>query len=394
MDYLVLFPTVFVESGDSTVLLYNATLKKSLLINNDIVVKCLKDRLNDYLNIFELCSDVFKNSESKEIIQTIETECFGWIGNGSTPPIQPAPFIQINGLTNTNSNELKNELDYFSLYELSICVKGDLSSSTGTLWTSYSQKELDLNLLEIFLKNAYLMSNLKRINIYGDNLKEYRRLNEVVQILIDNCPKIEEIVIHCSIDDVAIICETSIKTINLCKFVVTIDGDTTLDYYAIIRNNHQISNFIFRIRTSEDVSRYSYLIQSAKSQIKPCPIISEDNTSFIKDLLSMTSTDLLLSNKTSKEILLNSRINLNYYGEMIISSNGDIYSSLHEKPCGNIIDKKIEEATYLLQSTSKLWYLVRDNIPSCQNCPFKHLCPPISYYELILNDYCLCDIKN
>lgn len=391
MDYLVLFPTVFVEQGNTKVLLYNVDSKKTLLISNELVVRDLKARKDNYLNVFHLSSDIFRVSEAKNVIQTIENECFGWIGSGAAPPIQPAPFLQINASKHSPTIVHQKEYDYFSLYELSICIKGELSSTFGTVLTSCSQKELNFNDFEYFFKNAYLMTNLKCINIYGDDFKRYVGLADFIRIIVNQSLKCN-LIIHCRATDIPILCEKNIDIVNYCKFHATIDGNSSVDFISELFQTYPISTFVFPIRTREDVASYCRLLQVINIPIRPCPIVMKRNKSFIKEQLIID--DILHTKKTYKEILLNTRINLNYYGGMFISSSGDIYASLHEDSFGNIKNQNIEEATYDLQKNSKSWYLIRDNVSPCQDCVFRHLCPPISSYEFVYKTYNLCNIKN
>ena len=83
-------------------------------------------------------------------------------------------------------------------------------------------------------------------------------------------------------------------------------------------------------------------------------------------------------------------LNDNLFGKLTIFPTGEVYSNVNFPTIGNIQDQKLSEIVYSeIENYFKPWFFTRDYV-SCKNCVNKYLCPSISNYEIVANEYNMC----
>jgi pseudo-rSAM protein len=92
------------------------------------------------------------------------------------------------------------------------------------------------------------------------------------------------------------------------------------------------------------------------------------------------------------EIFQKQVLNTYNYGNLIISSEGKIYSNINNAPTGDIETPLIEIIKKEINSNLS-WFKIR-NMEPCNNCVYQWLCPSPSDYEIAINKPNLCHIKN
>jgi pseudo-rSAM protein len=123
------------------------------------------------------------------------------------------------------------------------------------------------------------------------------------------------------------------------------------------------------------------------------PYFNEKNHEFFKSNVFIDKKDFNNSPIPFKDILKNGKINLNYFGRLIISNKGDIYTSFHCRKIGNMKDDlKNTILNEMKKNTS--WRILRKNYLPCKSCTYELLCPPISDLERSMGRNNLCFIKD
>lgn len=104
-------------------------------------------------------------------------------------------------------------------------------------------------------------------------------------------------------------------------------------------------------------------------------------------------TDIKDARPTMKEIIERKNINRNYYGKLIIRSDGNIYSNINDTPIGNIRHSLPADVVLKEVKDGASWRLIRSSEKPCSDCLYSLLCPPISNYEVVIGRNNLCNIK-
>ncbi len=161
----------------------------------------------------------------------------------------------------------------------------------------------------------------------------------------------------------------------------------SMENIGAIINNEKIQ-FDFIVENVDDCMYWDTIIEELNIQnyvIKP--IANKNNTQFILDNVFLTQSEILQLKFNKREIFSHQVLNSNFFGHLIITPEGKVYSNFNKPELGTINDS----IKFLLSKELKLknsWLLIRDNV-ECSNCLYQWLCPSISNYELYLQTKCI-----
>lgn len=120
------------------------------------------------------------------------------------------------------------------------------------------------------------------------------------------------------------------------------------------------------------------------------PWYTEDNMDFFKEYIYNDFKDIIEQKNTKQHIFRKQILNDNLFGKLTIFPTGEVYSNVNFPTIGNIQDQKLSEIVYSeIENYFKPWFFTRDYV-SCKNCVNKYLCPSISNYEIVANEYNMC----
>lgn len=120
------------------------------------------------------------------------------------------------------------------------------------------------------------------------------------------------------------------------------------------------------------------------------PWYTGDNMDFFKEYIYNDFKDIIEQKNTKQHIFRKQILNDNLFGKLTIFPTGEVYSNVNFPTIGNIQDQKLSEIVYSeIENYFKPWFFTRDYV-SCKNCVNKYLCPPISNYEIVANEYNMC----
>ncbi|WP_130882520.1 TIGR04150 pseudo-rSAM protein [Parabacteroides distasonis] len=121
------------------------------------------------------------------------------------------------------------------------------------------------------------------------------------------------------------------------------------------------------------------------------PWYTGDNMDFSSKNIFIMILKILQNKKNTKQHIFRKQIlNDNLFGKLTIFPTGEVYSNVNFPTIGNIQDQKLSEIVYSeIENYFKPWFFTRDYV-SCKNCVNKYLCPSISNYEIVANEYNMC----
>lgn len=120
------------------------------------------------------------------------------------------------------------------------------------------------------------------------------------------------------------------------------------------------------------------------------PWYTGDNMDFFKEYIYYDFKDIIEQKNTKQHIFRKQILNDNLFGKLTIFPTGEVYSNVNFPTIGNIQDQKLSEIVYSeIENYFKPWFFTRDYV-SCKNCVNKYLCPSISNYEIVANEYNMC----
>lgn len=120
------------------------------------------------------------------------------------------------------------------------------------------------------------------------------------------------------------------------------------------------------------------------------PWYTGDNMDFFKEYIYNDFKDIIEQKNTKQHIFRKQVLNDNLFGKLTIFPTGEVYSNVNFPTIGNIQDQKLSEIVYSeIENYFKPWFFTRDYV-SCKNCVNKYLCPSISNYEIVANEYNMC----
>lgn len=120
------------------------------------------------------------------------------------------------------------------------------------------------------------------------------------------------------------------------------------------------------------------------------PWYTGDNMDFFKEYIYNDFKDIIEQKNTKQHIFRKQILNNNLFGKLTIFPTGEVYSNVNFPTIGNIQDQKLSEIVYSeIENYFKPWFFTRDYV-SCKNCVNKYLCPSISNYEIVANEYNMC----
>lgn len=124
------------------------------------------------------------------------------------------------------------------------------------------------------------------------------------------------------------------------------------------------------------------------------PWYTGDNIEFFKKYVYNSFDDIIEQQNNKQQIFRKQIVNENLFGKLTIFPTGEVFSNVNYPAIGNIQNQKLSEIVYSeIDAFSQPWFFTREYV-SCKNCVNKYLCPSISNYEIVANEYNMCYLNN
>ena len=169
------------------------------------------------------------------------------------------------------------------------------------------------------------------------------------------------------------------------KLIVYIDDLTRFDdAKGPSRLNNVSVSFFCQIQDSKDA------LELDKHEIPIVPFPAPDaSADIIHALLDYSVDDILHTKSTKLELYMKKAFNPNFFGRILVDNSGNYFSYPFRCP----EDKGLRTLSAVVKNMrgNHFWYLNRsDFFDRCRNCAFVDLCPPLSNYEINLQQtFCL-----
>ena len=254
---------------------------------------------------------------------------------------------------------------------------------------------MDIDKLSTFLEPVITSRTLSRINLLGDDILNYQYLNNLLDLFLP----IEDEVVICYYLRIQNIIEHKEK-INLLsqfnnfKFIFCVNDDSYMKYIDNVLEYLPKNKIEFNclVESVDDVNIYNYF-ENNNFKYNLVPFYNGENKMFFEDNVYIDINDLNTLSPNQNDVFKNIKMNTNNFGKLIIINNGDVFANLNHEKLGNIASNKVTEIISNEYKNGKSWFLSRNNAVPCKDCIYNILCPPITNYELVINQNNLCHIK-
>lgn len=399
-------PYSYLEIVAEKILLLNTLNQESIIIENNRYFNTLfKSIIKSKNGVVKIDDEDLK--QNKSIFSKIRNKFIGeYISLELCPniPVNFYPLFKINNdfyLKNTKTPDNAHEI--FQNATIFLSLNADVLGNPE--FVKY-RKILNINnanglnpkSLISFLKQSR-GTNLSNIEIFG--LKDYKEIEMKTIISIFKSFSLnihfnfnsEELLDLCSSNNTSLFNKTNGNFIFKINYPV---------------KNYEEKNFnkLFKLIQTKENYIFSFFIESKKEYDVVEKIISKytdinyniypifnKNLSFFKSTVFNNLTDILKSETSMVKIFKNKKINSNYFGNLIIANDGQVYTSCFEKAIGNISKDNLSSFIQKSISKNESWFLVRNSVMPCNSCLLKNICPPISDYEFLIGRYDLCNVK-
>lgn len=394
----------------SEVLFYNE-LNHSILKSEskNILQFCNELCSNQNLSVIEISSQDLKNDELNHFIQDIRTHFMGDLIDQELSVGKPIQFQSKVKINNDIEHLLKNSLvsvpNFITpfLSELNIYINGTCDLDCQFCNYAYKQNiccnkqsgsEISIEHIQKIISQTQT-SNLTNINISGGNIFKHSQFNDIISELSE---LYSNKTLHCHIQHF----NTSDK-INNCKLRKFAFNFICSKDVSIEEINFTIStceslgftyNFHFPIESEEEYFLFENKMNTIDLKnytIKP--LFNHRNGQFFKENIFIDHDDIQESEPEAKDIYTNQKVNTNFFGKINIATDGNVYASFNQNALGNISENSISELLYRELKEGTCWLRTRNQISPCSDCAYQNLCPPISNYEEVMEQYNLCHVK-
>lgn len=399
--WLVLYPFIFIFSKEKNVLFYNSQTGNYIVNISSRIDRELKLLDNSYS--IEITLDELNESVVSSLISRLINNRFGeLVPRKSTlkKPISVIPQLIIDNYSlNTLSVDSFKKFSEFT--ELTLYINGKCSnncancgvSSKQHLWCFKQKGELSIERIVSFL-SFIPFSGLIKLSIAGGDIFSYKHL-ETLCSYISNFSIAKRFVIHSL---------SIIKNANNLKWLfgsnntidVLFEPQRSVERFAkvseLLDSNQLFSRFILEVISIEDYTYAMELADRFQRSVEIVPTYIGTNREFFVDNIYLNMESILNNRLSMREIFAHQLINTNRFGRLILSADGNIYTSLNSEPVGTIESDIFSLVDEQLKKGSA-WRSIRNN-DICDKCLFQWLCPSPSEYNEVLDQPNMCDLRS
>lgn len=399
----------FIWYNDQEGIIYNSLNHKNFNFKNRGIIKDIIIGLNDIKNMYciEVFSKDFDNTEFKEFVSKSVEINVGFIVNTTEKakkPISLVPRLKLlrdfdhPDKSSMLEKDVRNYLTEVSFYLNGECNINCCYCSTYFKQTEFctkSKNELSIECIDSFLSKIS-NSNLRKINILGGNIWEFKDINLLIEKL-NKFPIKKEFFSH----------YLNFPLNNYSSRIDILDKkDNSINLLLNFPLQPQIKEIIkrcneFNLKVAWTIvvastSDFNCAVQISKrfnfKEYKIKPVFTGCNEKFFQNYVFLSKNDILSSNVSRRQIFSREVINAYDFGKLIVFSDGKILANINNDPIGNI-NSNLNELLFNELKNGISWRRTRLKNKPCNNCIYRLLCPSPSNYELILEKSNLCTIN-
>lgn len=399
--WLYLEPYTFINYNSNLVFIYNTVSCESFTIPLSPLLFGIVKEISDYKNMYCVSIDEFarkdksvdaflnmiRNSFSGDIIPVVKSQ---------DKPIVMPPICNIQNDVTKGLRSNFNIMKY--LHEIHINITGECFFNCQHCSDFYSQigycknNSSILSFDSVILLLSQLNFALNKVIFFGGDIfncgyfeklidyLHFNKYNVLFELCCDNILNNIDKLDLINGFTLNILLNSAVRNDDLCR----------LEYYSKLSNVD--INFIYPVFSESDYNCALDFINDGKV-LKIIPIYTGDNIDFFEKYVYLEEDDLKSIHLSKNNIFINNNINLNNFGKLYCTANGEIYSNLNRNLIGTIKDSLVS----LVKKEFELkesWFTVRKDCKPCSGCIYNFLCASPSNYELVIGKYNLCHVKN
>ena len=393
--YFVFYSNVFVNSGEDQVLILNTETNDSIVINNPtFVYLCNKISYPTIHYMIEFSNDQV-DEEFFSILEYLENKFYGEMFDAKNKPIQFSPQIKINNndpglmldfVNARDKNDLLNE------------IGADILDNVLEISLYYSTLTIDNGLKDIYLQYLYPIQDENKCKfiawdkLFNVNFRNLQKVKLVVgdfeRIDIDYIQKLISAIDN-SFIEIELYIDSRIYKNMPIEFLLMFSNIyvwyTSISQLENVNKRINTQNNYFLVSDMNTLSRAESLMNI--DEIYP---LCNENEDFVREYLLFEKEELLKNEISERKLLMNMYINSNFFGELSIYPNGNVFSCKNGEPLGNIYRDLVKDMLMKEFCQTRYWFMTRNNLSICGDCIFNTICPPITSNELYMNKWNFC----
>lgn len=405
----------FIWKNRDNILLYNSLSGQGYVYDNVTVLSSFVDQLIQKENLYSVWLDssiLSDKAVSDFICSARENFCGDLLAeeNLTGKPIVVIPEININedvdrNLDNINSSAVFGSTILKNLTDLYLELGGQCQYDCKECSSTYKQIEWCHNTgsvmpIEVVEK---IFAEVKFANVFdiyftGGNVLEYPFWNKLTSLISSytknsrvnmtfcvNARNLQEKKYEDRIKELL-----EIKNIYLKIYIDPVDLSSEL-HNSILEIKDK-TEFICKIIDEENIQLTTNFFDETSVNVKHLPYYTGTNLSFFEKYIFINKEDILCSHLSKKDIFSHQLVNANYFGKLLVKSDGEIYADVTGNPIGSY-KEGIKKIVYKELRGGTFWRKTRDQVEPCKKCLYKLLCPPPSNYETAIGRQNLCHVK-
>lgn len=314
-----------------------------------------------------------------------------------TKPVQPLPFVSV--IHDVRKQQFANRESYRDyLHELTIyldtrcprncpdCFSVARQAEGCASFPSVSSDRI-LDILEQQLPRLAYMPHLSRIHLIASDCFRTDKGDRVCALL-QNFREICRLTIHA--DNLPGMNETSRRFFS-SRITVLADEHTSLPDSDADSCSYTWT-FLIRNADAYRIIRHKLAGLPRLTSYRFRPIYTGRNGDFFRECVYVNPEDLLQNAPDLRKIHRNSLLNSNFFGCLTLMPDGEVCTHLGASSLGNLRNQPWE--TFIKRACSRkdsAWFRIRGR-QDCAGCFYKNLCPPLSVYEEVIGQSCLCSV--
>ena len=402
-SFICIEPYTHIEVVKDNILLYNQLTGFFYEESKKEVIDIVRRLNNDNkVTVAYLTENELNNKNIKDFISNLRKYYLGDLIQAEKMPIQVSPILKIENRYETkeeDQNILSNLLElsiYVNNYDANKYTTKFLHMNKQFCSNSSGESKNNLHFKDIVdLIQESKKGFLSKINILGGNIFEYIQYDELINYL-NSLKQVKDYYLYYK-DDIRTSKISMIESNSNSNIKLLIDFPIQED--KLIKVSKYFKEFrialtaVFIIENEKDLKSADKLsVKYSFDSTQYNPYYNSSNLDFFKTHIFIDKEDIIGSKPTKNDLFTNQTINSHYFGKLIVSSNGDIYSNPNLPKIG-IIKDSIYDIVFKSLRYKSSWMLLRQNVFPCNQCVYRLFCPPISNYEYNIGQNNLCTIK-
>ena len=395
--YFVFYSNIHINASTTQALILNTETNDSVITNNLTFIR-LYSKVS-YPTIYYMLDigieDIDSDEDFASLLRYLEDNFYGELFDTENRPIQFSPQVKINNNDPINisciskAEDNENALNVIGTDILGNILENSIYYNTLTLPNCYK---------DAYLQYLYPIQNVKSIRF--DNFDkllfaDYPNLSKVNFILgdflIENIDYLQK-----NIQDLIN------KNIQVDLYVVDYVYNDIPDFFLrLFANIYVWYDSVCRLKksTKRMASQKNYFLVYFTETLQELETLSNideiyplynNNIDFVEDYLSFRKEELLSIGISGRNILMNQYLNSNFFGELSVYPNGDVFSCKNGESLGNISRDLLKNMLMKEFCQTRYWFMTRNNLSICRDCIFNTICPPITSNELYMNKWNFC----